>query len=49
MAVIDKDFVKTMFPEWEKFCTIKDDTLTADERIIASNSLKTNSRSICPT
>lgn len=33
MAVIDKDFVKSMFPEWEKFCTIKDDTLTADERL----------------
>lgn len=33
MAVIDQDFVKSMFPEWEKFCTIKDDTLTAEERL----------------
>lgn len=33
MAIIDKDFVKEVFPEWEKFCTFTGGVLTADQRL----------------
>lgn len=33
MAIIDTDYVTTNFAEWEKFCTLKDDVLTKEDRL----------------